>query len=192
MPRPPVGRFGEGTGDIRVVNMSSRLELTRFRTQESAFDFVFSYPSDWKLRETRGADYHEVDIIGPRNREGTFNVGLSIRVTGAGEGNRLGCDVDTLRSDYLTRSKTRQGFRQISCSSGSLAGMEIREVEIAYVIPLPIDSVRPKMTTIIERVVFLKRDTRVYEIAYTASEDEYREYLPVFEELIHTFAFTER
>jgi hypothetical protein len=63
------------------------------------------------------------------------------------------------------------------------------EVETSYVIPLPINTVNPKDTLIVERRLFLKKDNCFYEVVFRAVEEDYYRYLEAFQNAIRTFEF---
>lgn len=160
-----------------------------FTSTNPKLDFLFLYPGDWQAREVGGADYNEVSILGPRNREGTFSLALMVRVVYTGDAVGQRDSLERLVQDYLAHSKRSPGFREISRAYGSLAGVSATEIEIGYTIPLPINNVNAKQTPIIERRIFLLRGSHFYEVMYSAVEEDYYRYLEAFKNLVRTFEF---
>jgi hypothetical protein len=165
--------------------MDALQNYSRFTSANPKLDFSFLYPSDWPVREVQGKEYDEVFIRGPRNEENTYSLSLVVRVS------TTNSNLDTLIADYLERSKRLSKFRETSRATGTLAGAEAVEIEIGYIIPLPINSVNAKETPIIERTIFLRRGNRLYEIAYKGVEKDYHRYLEAFRNAARTFEFQE-
>jgi hypothetical protein len=167
--------------------MSEFKNHVRFTSPNPKFDFSFHYPSDWQVREIEGTSCAEVFILGSRNRENTYSLDLTVRVTPIneqGDGN-----LGALVTDYLTKNKRAPKFREISRVEGSLAGFDAIEIEISYATLLPINTVNPKETRIIERRIFLKRGKHFYEVIYSAVEEDYFKYLDAFKDAVRTFEF---
>jgi hypothetical protein len=169
--------------------MSELSNYIRFTSANPRFNFSFLYPSDWQLREVTGADYDEVFILGPRNKENTYSLALAIRVTLSREkGGRYG-SLEELIADHLARCQRSTGFQEISRAYGYLADVEATEIEIGYTIPLPINTLNPQKTPIVERRIFLKEGEYFYEVIYRAVKENYYQYLEAFKDVVRTFEF---
>ena len=171
--------------------MSELKNYVRFTSDNPKLDFSFLYPGDWQLREVKGAGHDEVSILGPRNKEDTYSLGLTVSVLPAkgigGQHTRL----SEFIADYLTKNQRFAKFQEISRATGNLAGVDATEIEISYVMPLPINTVNPRATSIVERSIFLKKGDHFYEVTYGAVEEDYYEYLNVFKDMVRTFEFRE-
>jgi hypothetical protein len=169
--------------------MSKLQNYVRFTSDNPQLDFSFLYPGDWQVREIREASYDEVLILGPRNREDTHSLALTVRVTPTAEKGGQYNNVRELMAGYLAKSKRSAKFQEISQAHGYLAGVGATEVEISYMIPLPINTLNPKETPIVERRIFLKKGENFYEVMYRAVEEYYYQYLEAFKDMVQTFEF---
>lgn len=169
--------------------MSKLKNYDKFTSTNPRFDFSFLYPSDWQVREVKGEDYDEVFILGPRNREDTYSLALIVRVTPTREKGGQYTGLGELIADYLARSERSTKFQEISRAYGSLAGVKAMEIEIGYTIPLPINTLNPKDTPIVERRIFLQKGGYFYEAIYRAVEEDYFTYLEAFKNMMRTFEF---
>jgi len=139
--------------------MSELKNYIRFISDNPKLDFSFLYPGDWQAREIKGSGYDEVSIIGPRNKEDTYSLGLTVSVIPTSEKGGQYANLSEFIADYLTKHRRSAKFSEISRATGSLAGVDATEIEIGYVMPLPINTVNPRATSIAERSIFLKRVT---------------------------------
>jgi hypothetical protein len=166
----------------------SELEFyARFASTNPKFDFTFLYPRDWQVREIEEPSYGEVFILGPRNRDDTYSLDITVRVTSIAPDSDA--SLGDLVADFLTRSGQLSKFRVLSRTDGSLLAHDASDVELTYVTLLPINSVRAKETAIIERRIFLKRGNRLYELIYSAVEDDFYRYFDAFKDAVCTFEF---
>ena len=140
----------------------------------------------WEVRENIKDNFVEVFIAGPRNRADTFTT--SIAVWGRAERDQT---PEMLSKDYINRHRPLPGFQTLAQARGTLAGSEAVEVEITYKMPLPLNNVNAQMSPIRERRIFLKRDEKIYELVYAATEEDYESWLPAFQTLVRTFTFRE-
>jgi hypothetical protein len=168
-----------------IRQMNTPTTYTRFSSVNSQLGFSFLYPSDWQMREAGGTGYDEVSIIGPRNHDDTYSLGLNVRVTPVGQQFSL----DRILSNYLNKRRRYRNFREIFQARGRLIGAEAIEAETSHTMPLPINTLHPKETPIVERRIFLYRGGNLYEIMYQAVEEDYDEYLDVFKNVLQTFQF---
>ncbi len=162
-----------------------------FGSKNPALNFTFLFPDDWPIMESRGKEeqYDEVFVFGPRNQEDTYSLSISVRVTlSRNQSGRHG-DIGTPIASFLVKHRGLAEFRKLSRASGTLAGVNATEIEIGYTLPLPLNSVKPRATRIIERQIFLEKDGRFYELIYNAVAEDYHEYLPIFRNAARTFEF---
>jgi hypothetical protein len=169
--------------------MGELKNYVRFTSANPKLDFSFLYPGDWQVRESQGANYDEVFILGPRNRENTYSLALVVRVTPTARNGGQYANLEELITDYLVQSKRLAGFQKISRAQGYLAGVAATEVEISYTIPLPINTVNPKETRIVERRIFFNKGDNFYEVMLSAIEEDYYQYLGAFKDVVRTFEF---
>ncbi len=169
--------------------MSTQITFIRFNSENARLNFTFLHPQDWQVLQSRGAktNYDEVMIVGPRNRQNTYNLALTVRVTPLSQQDGLFPTLDVLVTDYLARH--RYPFREISRAKGSLAGCNAVEIEIGYTMPLPINSANSQETPMIEHRVFLQKDGNLYELIFRAVEEDYFKYLDAFWNAARTFEF---
>jgi len=159
----------------------------RFESPYKDWPFAFLYPEDWKVREIINEDSIEIFIAGPRSRGDTFTTSMTVRGY-MGRSQTL----EELTTEYINRYRPLARFKVIAQTRGVLDGNEAVEVEVAYVMPLPLNNVNARMTPIRERRIFLKREKRIYELIYAAAEEDYEAWLPTFQTLVRTFAFKEK
>lgn len=160
-----------------------------FLGKSPRLDFSFLYPGSWEVREIEERDYSEVFIIGPRNKDDTYSLSLSVSVIPRRE---AGGEFDTLTElvkHYLGKNKGLPGFKVISVAEGTFASLDAVEFVISYLIPLPLNVVEPKATTILERRIITARGPYFYELTYGAIEEDYYAFLDTFRHVARTFEF---
>lgn len=123
-------------------------------------------------------------IEGPRNRENTYCVAIFTIVTPAEE-----MTLDAKVTDYLSKASRAREFKLVSKARGTLASAEAVELLTSYKMVLPLHSVHPKDTAIVERRIIVKRDSQFYELVYRTVEEDYYTYLHAFEHAVRTFEF---
>jgi len=162
-----------------------------FTSANPRLNFEFLYPAAWQVREFDWEGHSEVFILGPRNRDDTFSLTITVHVFPAQEGKGKYATVAEVVEDYLRKNRHLLNFREISRVWGTLMGVEAIETEISYTIPLPINNVNAKETPIMERRIVFKKGSQFYELAYTAVTEDYYAYLESFEDAVRTFKFRE-
>ena len=154
---------------------------TRFRKSCN-----FLYPANWEAKEILEGGYEKIFIAGPCNQAGTFNTSLMVRVSPA-------TDQMPEEAARLFVSKYQSAFNcQVDgMAFGMLGKRAATEVEIAYSMALPLNSVNPQLTKIRERHIFLKHDEQLFELLYAASEEDYAIWLEAFRIMVQTLLFAE-
>jgi hypothetical protein len=71
-----------------------------------------------------------------------------------------------------------------------VAGYPAVEVEFAYSMPLPLNSLHPQWTVIQQRRIFFRRGDQIYELRYVAPAEEYETGLEAFQTLVDSLAFS--
>jgi len=160
-----------------------------FTSTNPRLDFEFLYPATWQVREFDRDGHSEVFIMGPRNREDTFSLTMTVHVFPSQEQKGKYATVAEVVEDYLRKSRHLSGFREISRAQGSLVGADAVEIEISYTMPLPLNNVDAKDTPIVERKIIFKKGSRFYELTYTAVAEDYYTYLESFKDAVRTFKF---
>src|SRR3990172_3731369 len=173
----------------RQGSMDEVKTYIRFASADPKLDFTFLYPNEWRVREIVEASYEEVFVTGPRNKENTFSLAMLVRATELSEAGGQHISLKQLVADYLAKSQPASRFRETSRTYGSLAGLDAIEIETAYTLPLPINTVNPKETSILERKIFFIKAGRFYEVMYGAVEEDYYQYLDTFRNMLQTFEF---
>jgi len=158
---------------------------------DKVLDFSFLYPGSWEVREIEERGYSEVFIIGPRNKDDTYSLSLSVSVIPRREAGGEFDTLDELVKHYLSEDKGSPGFKEISGVEGTFASLEAVEFVISYAMPLPLNAVEPKATTILERRIATARGPYFYELAYGAVEEDYYAFLDAFRHVARTFEFHE-
>ncbi|MBL7182910.1 MAG: hypothetical protein ISS50_00505 [Anaerolineae bacterium] len=150
------------------------------------YEYTFLYPADWKAREIVEEGYMDTYIAGPRNRAGTYSTSFAVGVTRA-------ADRTPTEAAMVFLSKFRSAFsiQELGPFPTTVAGVPAVEVEIAYWMPLPLNSLHPQRTVIRERNIFFQREGQLYELRYAASEEDYETWLGAFRFLVESFAFPE-
>ena len=162
-----------------------------FTSANPRLDFRFLYPAAWQVREFDQEGHSGVFILGPRNRDDTFSLTITVHVFPAWEQKGKFATVAEVVEDYLRKSRQLANFREISRARGTLVGVDAVEIEISYTIPLPINNVNAKETPIMERKIMFKKGSQFYELAYTAVAEDYYTYLESFKDAVRTFKFRE-
>jgi hypothetical protein len=163
--------------------MSEERYIT-YRFEESDGSCVFIYPADWKVRAVAEDGRREVFITGPRNRAGTYSTSLAVAVTPS-----VASSAAEAAAELLARYRTAFNSQGTGPLATTVAGLPAVEVEVAYAMPLPPNSVRPQWTEIRQCTVFFKRGEQFYELHYAAPAGDYLTWLPAFRALMQSFAF---
>jgi hypothetical protein len=166
-------------------------QRTAFASTNPRLDFEFLYPATWQLREFDRDAHNAVFILGPRNRDDTFSLTMTVHVFPTHEQNGKYATVAEVVEDYLGKSRHLSDFREISRARGTLVGAEAVEIEISYTMLLPLNSSSAKDTPIIERRIIFKKGSQFYELTYIAVAEDYYAYLESFEDAVRTFKFQE-
>jgi hypothetical protein len=161
-----------------------------FESTNPRLDFSFLYPEGWDIREIKQKDYGEVIITGPRNKEDTYSLSLTIGVIPCQEEGRFST-VDEFVTDYFQRSKDLPGFKKVFTARGVFASCKATELVVSYVLSLPLNSLEAKETTILERRIITAKGAHFYEIVYGAVEEDYYTFFEVFTNVVRTFTFRE-
>ncbi len=151
------------------------------------YEYTFLYPADWKAREIIEEDYMDTYIAGPRNRAGTYSTSFAVGVTRA-----AGRTPTEAATELLAQYRSAFSCQELGPFSTRVAGIPALEVEIAYWMPLPLNSLHPQRTVIRERNIFFKRGNQLYELRYAATEEDYETWLEAFRTLVESFAFPEK
>jgi len=98
-----------------------------------------------------------------------------------------------LEAAHTLISKYRAAFKaqELGPFSVIVAGRPAVEVEIVYSMLLPLNSLNAKNTPIRERRIFFEESNQLYELDYTAPEEDYETWLEAFRTLVDSFAFVE-
>lgn len=164
-------------------------QRTAFTSTNRRLDFEFLYPAAWQVREFDRDGHSVAFILGPRNRDDTFSLTMTVHVFPAWERKGKFATVAEVVEDYLRKSRQLASFREISRAQGTLVGVDAIEIEIGYSIPLPINNVNSKETPIIERKIIFKKGAQFYELTYAAVAEDYYAYLESFRDAVSTFKF---
>lgn len=159
----------------------------RYQSDGFHTPYTFLYPADWKVRELGERGYVDTAITGPRNRAGTYSVGLAVGIEPAAEQTPA-----EAAATVVSRYRSAFGCQERGPFSTTVAGTPAVEVEIAYWMPLPLNSIHPEWTVIWQRHVFFKRGSLLYDLRYTAPEEDYETWLPALRTLVESFAFAEK
>ena len=162
-----------------------------FTSANHRLDFEFLYPAAWQVREFDRDGHSEVFILGPRNREDTFSLGMTVHVFPAQEQEGKHATVAEVVEDFVRKHRQLSDFREISRAQGTLVGADAVEIEIGYTMLLPFNNPDAKDTPIVERRIIFKRGFQFYELTYTAVAEDYYAYLESFQDAVRTFKFRE-
>jgi len=169
----------------------SRLEnYLKFTSSNPCLNFTFLYPAEWKAREIKGENYEGVFILGPRNQADTHSLSLEARVTPRDE-EKVDFNLGRLIDEYLEMKRPISSFQKLAQARGYLTNVEAIEIEARYVLLLPPNNVNSQETPIVERRIFAQKGDSVYQMIYTAVEEDYIKYLEAFKEAVRSFEFTE-
>lgn len=140
----------------------------------------FSYPDNWKVDKSEGKEekYHEVHIKGPRDALNAYNVHISVV---AYPEERFPSVLDMVR-DYKDRYSRFKGYQLLYSGEPNKP-----ELEIEYILKLPLYSQEAKDVKIKERIVFLKKERSYFKLKYSAVEADYPVHLPTYHTLLDSF-----
>jgi len=158
----------------------------RYQSGQLQMPYTFLYPANWKVREIAEDGYVEIFIAGPRNEAGTFSISFTVTVTRPANQTPMEA-ATTLLSKFHSRF-TKQTLGPLSTT---VAGSPAVAVEVAYSMPLPLNSINPQWTLIRERNIFFQRGDQLYELGYAAPEEDYETWLGAFHTLAESFTFLE-
>jgi hypothetical protein len=159
----------------------------RYESHQPQISYTFLYPADWQIRETVKDGYMETFIGGPRNQAGTYSISIAVGVTRMA--NQTPAEAATT---LLSKFRSSFSIQEQGPFSTTVAGRPAVEVEIAYWMPLPLNSLHPQRTVIRERSIFFRRGNQLYELNYAATEEDYETCLGDFRVLVESFAFPEK
>lgn len=160
-----------------------------FTSTNPRLDFEFLYPAAWQVREFDRNGHSEVFILGPRNRDDTLSLAITVHVFPAQEQEGKFATVAEVVEDFVRKHRQLSGFREISRARGTLVGADAVEIEIGYAMLLPLNNPDAKDTPIMERRIIFKKGLQFYELTYTAVADDYYAYLESFQDAVRTFKF---
>lgn len=140
----------------------------------------FSYPDNWQLDKSVGKEerYQEVYIKGPRDALNTYNTHISVVAYPEG---RFSSVLDMVR-DYKDKYSGFKGYQLLYSGEPNNP-----ELEIEYIVKLPLYSQEARDVKIKERIVFLKKERSYFKLKYSAVEADYPVYLPKYHTLVETF-----
>ena len=164
----------------------TKRSYVRYQSGE-LYEYTFLYPAGWRAREIVEEGYMGTYIAGPRNRAGTYSTSFAVGVTRVAD--RTPAEAAT---ELLAKYRSAFSCQEVGPFSTIVAGVPAVEVEIAYWMPLPLNSIHPQRTVIRERNVFFKRGNQLYELHYAATEEDYETWLGAFRILVESFAFAEK
>lgn len=144
--------------------------------------FRFSAPEDWKVHETPLSDRVNMYLRGPLAPDGSFHASISVRVSPR----RLPC-LATFATHVSTTRATMPRFRLLAHARTNLADLEAVQLDLAHEMPLSLDSARPSMFAIQERIILAVDDTFEYELCYRAAQIDFEAHLPVFQALVDSW-----
>jgi hypothetical protein len=151
------------------------------------YEYTFLYPADWRARESVEEGYVDTHIAGPRNQARTYSASFAVGV------NRVADRTPTeAATELLAKFRSAFSIQELGPFSTIVAGVPAVEVEIAYWMPLPLNSIHPQRTVIRERNIFFQRRGHLYELRYAATEEDYETWLGDFHTLVESFAFAEK
>lgn len=155
-----------------------------YRFEDPDGSCVFLYPADWKTRAIAENGRREVFITGPRNRAAAYSTSLAVAVTRS-----TASSPTEAAADLLARYRAAFDSQEAGPFATTVAGLPAVEVEVAYAMPLPPNSIRPQWTEIRQRTVFFRREEQLYELHYTAPAEDYPTWLPALRTLAQSLSF---
>jgi len=158
-----------------------RLREVTFLSQTVAF----RSPAAWKVREATRDNEAEIHLLGPRNQANTYSTSAAIRLAPA-----QGQTAQAAANELLATYRAAFPCETKGPTPLTVAGVRAYRVEIAYVMPLPLNNVLAQPTPLRESVVLLRHGDLLIELRYAAAEEMYAAWLAVFETLLHSLSFS--
>lgn len=148
------------------------------------------YPEGWTIQEERGQrePYLQVRFRGPRNPDQTYTAYISVRESplAAYGGKFEGVDaaVDFFLSHLLSDARVKAKTQKL------IGGIQAIDLSVAYTIPpLRRPTLRAQPIPVVTRSLFVEKSPYLYELIYSADEQEFPRYLPSFEHLLETVSW---
>lgn len=155
-------------------------------SQRKDWPLSFRHPKAWELRPTpmkEGVKYFARGPLGPAKTLFPF---VAVRARPI-EGQSLA----QLVREWIQQRSAFRTFRLLARTETSLAGMEAIQLDAAHEMPATMDTIRPEMVTVQERVIFALRDGKAYQLTYRAIQGDFQEHLPVFQDLAASLSLEE-
>jgi len=145
----------------------------------------FDYPAGWKLTEDKGIvqKYKQAMMVGPRNEDKTFSAAFTVIVSPTKEKGGLFSSVDELKTHNLVH--LFDDPRVVELSSRQVGGAPAQDVTAVFERPpFRIQGLPHKTIPVKERMLLFQKDSRLFEIRYSADQQEYPKHLKDFEHLV--------
>ena len=167
--------------------MTSPAEHTWLRAEGGALRCAFEYPADWRVREISNGPWPAISLIGPTSRDIPYIASITL-YRHAARGGRP----DAVLENAMERHRVLNDFHELGRHTEDVAGESAVGVDVVYQLRLPPRSLDARPTAVRERRLVLSHAGDVYEIVYSASEQEYEALLPVLQGILRTLSFGHR
>jgi len=163
--------------------MEKNSQTRTISSQHKDWPLSFHCPEDWEVRDLSRRDEVKFFLHGPLDPSGSMFASIIVRAW-PGEEHTL----SRLAQEWIGRRSAFRTFRLLARTETSVAGMEAIRLDAAHDTPLPLGVVNARMTAVQERMVFALHGGIACEFAYRIVQSDFQEYLPVFEDLLASFA----
>jgi hypothetical protein len=152
----------------------------------------FQYPKDWTLRESRGSTekYFQVHMFGKIDKKIGFGPSVTLTVyPKKAEGGRFQ-RLEELVADYRKGIQRVRDYAALTERATKLAdGLTATDIEMSFVLRLPLYQVSAKDVPIRERALFFEKGQDLYILSYKNLASDYPSSASVFENIVKTLRF---
>ena len=170
----------------KPVQVSGAEEPVVYQDPSAPLDFTFEYPRNWVTGVDRGSrePYWQVVILGPRNEADSYSASLTVRLLPNPSVGGKFADLEALVEGRKRQYGRQPGFLVLSEDQRDVAGVAAQEWMYRLSIPLPSHSTSARPTAIQTHEVRLAVRGHLYELIYTADQQDFDAYHRVFLHLL--------
>lgn len=180
--------YSSGELDRKLETEIAMEKQTVFLSKNPAFNFSFDYPEgEWKPSETQGRrqKYDSLYLQGPVDKINEFAILIAITVKPLQEGETA----SGLLESHLNMSSNLKKFKIVNKSTLDLGGEKAFSAMFEEEMLLPREKVDAKPVQVLHQTLFLANSGRSYELTFMSTVNQWKEHLPVFEQVLKTFKF---
>jgi hypothetical protein len=167
-----------------------RAQDTLYNSQNPKLPVTMTYPLSWKLVQTEGSQskYASFELVGPMNPARSFAAHIGIMAQDPSEGASANA-LEYLDKTIENMKGTSSRWELLGRGAISYWAENVPYIDVAYMLPLPLGSVKFVWTEIKERRYAIMHSGALWTFSYAAAADGYDANVTVFQHLMDTFFF---